>query len=167
MVFFSLFLDIKLLVRRKRSTGLSSKVQYLQISIFFLFFFQKISWTSCSACKQCIFSFVDTILSLFKSQEEAFGQAVQKFNLRGNQHGRIYHYGECNVATVLKNYKRTGIHSSISMHILHIPCEIKEENLSNNQDLQLVIISFILLTSCLIQRWSCKEKLYVSHSHGL
>ena len=64
------------------------------------------------------FPFADTILSLFKSQEEAFGQAVQKFNLRGNQHGRIYHYGECNVATVLKNYKRTG------MHILHIPCEI-------------------------------------------
>ena len=62
------------------------------------------------------------------------------------------YYGECNVATVLKNYKRTGILSSISMHILHTPCEIKEENLSNNQDLQLVIISFTLLTSCLIQR---------------
>lgn len=33
--------------------------------------------------KKYWFVFKDTILSLFKSQEEAFGQAVQKFNLRG------------------------------------------------------------------------------------
>ena len=121
--------------------------------LFFLsFFFKTFLEHPVQPVNNEFFPFADTILSLFKSQEEAFGQAVQKFNLRGNQHGRIYHYGECNVATVLKNYKRTGIHSSISMHILQIPCEIKEENLSNNQDLQLVIISFILLTSCLIWR---------------
>ena len=59
------------------------------------------------------------------------------------------------------------------MHILYtvlyalLICAGKE-NLFNNQEvLQLIIISFILMTLMLIQGWFWKEKLDASHSQGL
>ena len=59
------------------------------------------------------------------------------------------------------------------MHILHtvlytFPICAGKENLYNNQEvLQLIIISFILMTLMFDSRWYWKEKLDACHSQGL
>lgn len=78
----------KPLVLRKRSIGLFLKVPsliffFVSILDYLLLFQEK---TPCHTIEYYVsFSYSDTILSLFKSQEEAFGAPVQKMNLRGRK----------------------------------------------------------------------------------
>ena len=58
-------------------------VPFISILDYLLVFLEKIP---CQAVEcYVLFSYSDTILSLFKSQEEAFGAPVHKMNLRGRK----------------------------------------------------------------------------------